>query len=170
MDIVVVGGGTAGWITAYGISEAHPEKHNITLIESSQIGIIGAGEGSTGLMLKLLTGGSNGWVKRLIDIDDFMKQTDSVNKMGIKYENWSPSRSSYFSPILTSITDHLEDDYIFKPLKKDKKYLQSKDGYRLVYKVLKHLVKKNNTNWYDLRSDGFTKEYLATKLRSVLHL
>jgi hypothetical protein len=69
-----------------------------------------------------------------------------------------------------NLFEWMEDDYIFKPLKKEIKYLQSKDGYRLVYKVLKHLVKKNDTNWYDLRSDGFTKEYLATKLRSVLHL
>jgi len=66
--------------------------------------------------------------------------------------------------------DWIEDERPFKDLKKEKKYLQSKDGYKLVYKVLKHLVKKNNTNWYDLRSDEMTKLYLATKLIKVLNL
>lgn len=64
----------------------------------------------------------------------------------------------------------MENDFLYKPLIKEKKFLQTKNGLKLVYKVLKHLVKKNNTNWYDLRSNDFTKEYLATKLRAVLHI
>lgn len=113
MDIVIVGGGTAGWIAAYAIIKSQKGKHKVTLIESSQIGIIGAGEGSTGQMLKLLNGGFFK-DKDHIDIDDFMEKTDSTNKMGIKYENWSNPNSSYFAPIATSLTEHKENDYIFK--------------------------------------------------------
>jgi len=69
-----------------------------------------------------------------------------------------------------NIFDWIDEDINFKPLKKELKFFESKDGIKLVYKVLKHIVKKNNTNWYDLRSDSFTKEYLALKLKTVLHI
>jgi len=69
-----------------------------------------------------------------------------------------------------NLFDWIETDRLFKPLKKERKFLETKDGLKLVYKVLKHLVKKNKSNWFDLRSDDFTKEYLATKLITVLHL
>ena len=42
MKIVIVGGGTAGWLAALIISKMRP-IHSVTVIESSQIGIIGAG-------------------------------------------------------------------------------------------------------------------------------
>ena len=46
MEIVIAGGGTAGWLTALYAQHICP-KDNITLIESEDIGILGAGEGST---------------------------------------------------------------------------------------------------------------------------
>ena len=54
MKIVIVGGGTAGWIAAYFLAKSQPKKHEIIVIESSKLGIIGAGEGSTGTMIELL--------------------------------------------------------------------------------------------------------------------
>jgi len=45
-EMVVVGGGTAGWITALYVHHNFPNA-TITLIESSEIGILGAGEGTT---------------------------------------------------------------------------------------------------------------------------
>ena len=53
MNIVVVGGGTAGWIAALMISKANL-GHAVTVVESSAIGIVGAGEGSTGLLTSIL--------------------------------------------------------------------------------------------------------------------
>jgi glycine/D-amino acid oxidase-like deaminating enzyme len=44
--VVVVGGGTAGWLTALMAKKSQPNL-NITVIESKEIGILGAGEGST---------------------------------------------------------------------------------------------------------------------------
>ena len=53
MKIVIVGGGTAGWLAALLFSKITPE-HNVTCIESSKIGIIGAGEGSTGTLSNII--------------------------------------------------------------------------------------------------------------------
>ena len=44
--IVIVGGGTAGWLTALKAQRSYPDL-DITVIESNDIGILGAGEGST---------------------------------------------------------------------------------------------------------------------------
>ena len=53
MKICIIGGGTAGWLSALMISKAYPQ-HTVTVIESSKIGIIGAGEGSTSVLTSLL--------------------------------------------------------------------------------------------------------------------
>ena len=45
-NITIIGGGTAGWLTALFIQKNYPSS-KIKLIESSKIGILGAGEGST---------------------------------------------------------------------------------------------------------------------------
>jgi tryptophan halogenase len=52
-EVVVVGGGTAGWITALYVKRCYPNI-KITLIESSDIGILGAGEGTTPHFIALL--------------------------------------------------------------------------------------------------------------------
>ena len=49
MNIIIVGGGTAGWLSALMVSSRFP-NHNITVIESSKIGVIGVGESTTGLL------------------------------------------------------------------------------------------------------------------------
>jgi hypothetical protein len=111
MNIIIVGGGTAGWLAAYFLVMSKPKKHNITVIESSKIGIIGAGEGSTGTMLELLSGQ---YFDHRVDIIDFMKHTDSTIKLGIRHENWSVDKDSYFAPLDGSPTWFEYDDKVFK--------------------------------------------------------
>ena len=53
MKIVVCGGGTAGWLAALMIKKIQPD-HDVTVIESSKIGIVGAGEGSTGFLTDIV--------------------------------------------------------------------------------------------------------------------
>jgi flavin-dependent dehydrogenase len=111
MKILIAGAGTAGWIAAYYITKANPGDHDITVIESSKIGIIGAGEGSTGSMLDLLTGK---YFPYSIDIDEFMAKTDGTHKLGIYHQNWNGDNEGYFAPIDASSTWAEHDDYIFK--------------------------------------------------------
>jgi flavin-dependent dehydrogenase len=111
MNIVIAGGGTAGWLAAFYISKAQPTKHNITVIESSKIGIIGAGEGSTGSMIDLLNGS---FFNYKVDLADFVEKTDATYKMGIRHQHWSPNVQEYFAPLDVSPTGFTLDDYIFK--------------------------------------------------------
>ena len=111
MNIVIVGGGTAGWLAAFYICKSQPKKHNITVIESSKIGIIGAGEGSTGSMIDLLNGS---FFNFKVDIADFVEKTDATYKMGIRHRHWSPTVQEYFAPLDVSPTGFTLDDYIFK--------------------------------------------------------
>jgi tryptophan halogenase len=79
-NIVVVGGGTAGWLTALVVNKFHKDS-SVTLIESTKFGILGAGEGSVpnfGAILKLLD----------IDKVDFFNKTKSTIKDGLNFVNW----------------------------------------------------------------------------------
>jgi len=111
MKIVIVGGGTAGWLAAYYISSAQPNVHDITVVESSQIGIIGAGEGSTGLFTNILNGH---FFPKKIDIEDFIRSTDATNKIGIKFVNWDQNGSTFFSPLDGTDTAIGTNDILFK--------------------------------------------------------
>ena len=81
MKIVILGGGTAGWIAALAIAKAQPNVHDITVIESKKIGIIGAGEGSTGIFVDFLSGK---FFNIGIDISDFIEKTNTTLKFGLK--------------------------------------------------------------------------------------
>ncbi len=110
MKIVIVGGGTAGWLAGLMISKAFPQ-YNITLIESSSIGIIGAGEGSTGILTSLL---SNKVMDLGTDIEEFIIKTGATLKYGIMHRNWTkkPQRQ-YFGPLGGSRTANQVRDWHF---------------------------------------------------------
>lgn len=91
-SILIVGGGTAGWMTANLLLEAWPETC-ITLVESADIGIIGVGEGATPFLKQYF---------RQLDIaeSEWMPACDATYKVGISFENWSGVAGSdrYFHP------------------------------------------------------------------------
>jgi tryptophan halogenase len=78
--IFIVGGGSAGWMTAATLIHQFPEK-DITLIESPRIGTIGVGESTIGQI--------NKWMS-LLDIkdEDFMPYTDASYKLSIRFEDF----------------------------------------------------------------------------------
>ena len=87
-EIVVVGGGTAGWITALYVKRCYPEV-NITLIESSDIGILGAGEGTTPQFTALLD-------ELQLTSKDILEFANGTIKSGIKFTNWNGDGESYY--------------------------------------------------------------------------
>ena len=95
MKIIIVGGGTAGWLAALFISKVRPE-HEVVVIESSNIGIVGAGEGSTGLLTNVV---SNAIWDFGCDHEEFLRETGATLKYGIKHINWTPDGNHYYGPI-----------------------------------------------------------------------
>ena len=105
MKIVICGGGTSGWLSALFLSYLAP-NNEYTLIESSSIGTIGVGEGSTGLLRDVIRG--NIFDFQLKE-DDFFKKTDATPKLGIEFKNWGTK--NYISPIDGSTTSEFEIDF-----------------------------------------------------------
>lgn len=87
-NIVVVGGGTAGWFTAL-MAKSYYEFVNITVIESSEIGILGAGEGTTPHFLRFLR-------EINIELNDVIREADATIKNGIRFINWHGDGTDYF--------------------------------------------------------------------------
>ena len=140
MKIVIVGGGTAGWLAAYCLCKAQPGQNDITVIESSSIGIIGVGEATTGLTKDLLNGVL---FPAAVDIKDFINKTDATNKMGIYHKGWAKNKESYFAPLDASSTFQLNNDFVFK-------YAFQKFGYDKF-----HMASRAGVNWENQNFDEF---------------
>ena len=96
MKIVIVGGGTAGWLAALFISKVKPD-HQVTVIESKKIGIIGVGESSTGALVDVLAN----WLWAFdCDMMEFFRETGATLKYGIKHKGWTNQIDDfYYGPI-----------------------------------------------------------------------
>jgi tryptophan 7-halogenase len=94
---VILGGGTAGWLTALFIKKTFPDS-NVTVIQSKVLGIIGVGEATTTHIVSFL---------RSLDIDplDVIRKTSGTIKNGISFENWNGDGKKYFHAFADRIVD-----------------------------------------------------------------
>ena len=95
-DIVVVGGGTAGWLAAAAMAKVLGPAYRLRLVESDQIGIVGVGE-ATVPHIKAF----NNLLR--IDEADFVRQTQGTFKLGIEFVDWRKRGESYIHGFGTEI-------------------------------------------------------------------
>jgi tryptophan 7-halogenase len=91
LRVVVLGGGTAGWMAASGLTHHLPHACTVRLIESEEIGIVGVGEATLPHI--------RFFVESLgIDEGDFMRATHATFKLGIDFHDFGHIGSHYLHP------------------------------------------------------------------------
>jgi len=94
--IVIVGGGSAGWLTAGLLAAEHSQRLQISVIESSQVASIGVGEGTWPSMRNTL--------QRIgLNESEFISSCDASFKQGSKFINWRNNTENdyFYHPFMT---------------------------------------------------------------------
>lgn len=131
--VVIVGGGTAGWMAAASLSHFLANKPiNITLIESTTIGTVGVGEATIPSIVQF---------NHSIGLDelDFIRATRASFKLGIQFENWRNIGEQFFHPFSDYGIDFngVEFQHYFYRLKKNNA-MQNLHDYSISCQLAKH--------------------------------
>lgn len=108
-SVIVLGGGTAGWMTANLLERRWSGSGTrVLLIESKSIGIIGVGEGSTPQLKAFFDEIGVGEA-------EWMRRCNATYKAGIEFEGWSsrPGFERYFHPFPTDIDGFTQGKFFY---------------------------------------------------------
>jgi tryptophan halogenase len=148
MNIVVVGGGTAGWLSALILKKE--TNHNITVIDNSSIGPIGVGEGTTGLFGDI--------IRKYLSEEEFVRECGATPKMGINFIDWH--KDDFISPLYGTFSCNKNYDYaLYYGMKNSNVNLYSKTG--LLAENKKISIKKGTTK-YSFLTEGINAYHLDT--------
>ncbi len=115
-DVLIVGGGTSGWMTAAYLRAAFGDRVSITLVESANVGVIGVGEATFST------------IRHFFDFlglaeQDWMPACNATYKLAVRLENWRAPGHTFYHPFErlrmvegTPLTDwwlHLRPDGAF---------------------------------------------------------
>ena len=103
-NIVIIGGGTAGWATAHQFLNKTSPETKITVIASKEIPIVGVGESTTGRFNDLINLKQN---HTGLNERNFLVETSSTFKIGIKHSDWRKKGESFYSPIGDSYSHNI---------------------------------------------------------------
>lgn len=115
MKIVIIGGGTAGWLAAAHLELLNTSdkgrvnnlRFDVTVVESNNIPIIGAGEGATGILADAI----NGPLQAIgVHPLDFLYETEATTKLGIHFKDWNGIGTEFYSPLQSTPTATMNVD------------------------------------------------------------
>jgi flavin-dependent dehydrogenase len=89
--VLIVGGGSAGWMTAAYLSKVFDRQVSITLVESANIGTIGVGE-ATFSTIRLFFDFLG------LEEEDWMPSCNASYKLAIKFVDWNSDRQHFYHP------------------------------------------------------------------------
>jgi tryptophan halogenase len=151
-EILIVGGGTAGWLTALIVKKKMP-NFNIFLVESEEIGILGAGEGTTPNFVSIMD-----WLD--IPLTDLVENTGCTIKTGIKFTNWTSEKDYYyhnFGSQVSAISPNIRNSF-------DQTFNQSSLYYLM---TAYHKINKKESDYSSMINENNMVPFIYTEDRKM---